>query len=175
MGGPGGGADKVGGWSGRPLSVLQDLHRGVAAVRAGHKAVICPEEHLCLDHRRAAQGEPVPVGYVRTLADVYRFEPVPAGLTEEQGGRVAGAQGNAWSEAMDTPQRLDYQVFPRLAAVAELTWSDLPAPGRAGRGGVRGAHGRTPCPLDALGVDHRPSGGPLPWQRRPGVSGRPTG
>ncbi|GAB1331526.1 hypothetical protein ACE1SV_58650 [Streptomyces sennicomposti] len=60
----------------------------------------------------------MPIGYVRTLADVYRFESVPAGLTEEQGGRVADAQGNAWSEATDAPQRLDYQVFPRLAAMA---------------------------------------------------------
>ncbi|GAA3061089.1 hypothetical protein GCM10020000_50260 [Streptomyces olivoverticillatus] len=27
--------------------------------------------------------------------------------------------------------------------------------------------------LDALGVDYRPPGGPHPWQRRPGVLGRP--
>ncbi|GFH75444.1 hypothetical protein Sgou_01140 [Streptomyces gougerotii] len=27
--------------------------------------------------------------------------------------------------------------------------------------------------LDALGVAYRPAGGPHPWQRRPGVLGRP--
>jgi hexosaminidase len=146
---------------------------GVAAVRAGHTAVMCPEEHLYLDHRQAAEGEPVPIGYVRTLADVYRFEPVPAGLTEEQAGRVAGAQGNAWSEAMETPQRLDYQVFPRLAALAEVTWSDLPAPDERDVAGFEARMAGHRARLDALGVDHRPPGGPLPWQRRPGVPGRP--
>ncbi len=28
--------------------------------------------------------------------------------------------------------------------------------------------------LDALGVAYRPPGGPRPWQRRPGVLGRPV-
>jgi hexosaminidase len=146
---------------------------GVAAVRAGHTAVMCPEEHLYLDHRQAAEGEPVPIGYVRTLADVYRFEPVPAGLTEEEAGRVAGAQGNAWSEALETPQRLDYQVFPRLAALAEVTWSDLPAPAERDVAEFEARMAGHRARLDALGVDHRRPGGPLPWQRRPGVPGRP--
>ncbi|MGQ4511238.1 family 20 glycosylhydrolase [Streptomyces sp. DW26H14] len=148
---------------------------GIAAARAGHAAVMCPEEHLYLDHRQAAEGEPVPIGYVRTLADVYRFEPVPAELTGEDARRVAGAQGNAWTEAMDSQQRLDYQVFPRLAALAEVTWSHLPAPAERDLAGFEERMAVHYARLDALGVDYRRPEGPLPWQRRPGIPGRLMG
>lgn len=56
-----------------------------------------------------------------------------------------------------------------------MTWSDLPAPAERDMAEFEARMGRTPCPLDALGVDHRPSGGPLPWRRRPGVPGLPVG
>ncbi|MEU8652500.1 beta-N-acetylhexosaminidase [Streptomyces sp. NPDC048737] len=146
---------------------------GIAAVRSGHSAVMCPEEHLYLDHRQAPEGEPVPVGYVCTLTDVYLFEPVPRELTAEEADLIAGAQANAWSETMETPQRLDYQVFPRLAALAEVTWSHLPAPHERDTAGFLARMRTHYARLDALGVDYRAPDGPRPWQRRPGVQGRP--
>jgi hexosaminidase len=110
---------------------------------------------------------------VRTLEDVYRFEPVPAELTEEQAAHVIGTQANAWTEVMDSPRVVDYMVFPRLAAVAEVAWSRLPAPAERDwpdfERRMRAHYAR----LDALGVEYRPPAGPLPWQRRPGVVGRP--
>ncbi|MEU7136892.1 beta-N-acetylhexosaminidase [Streptomyces sp. NPDC046261] len=147
---------------------------GIAAARAGHDVVMCPEQHVYLDHRQAAgDDEPVPIGYVRTLEDVYRFEPVPAELTDAEAARVLGAQANLWTEVTETQQRVDYQAFPRLAAFAETVWSTLPAPGARDYADFErrmAAHYRR---LDALGVDYRPPGGPRPWQRRPGVLGRP--
>lgn len=147
---------------------------GIAAAKAGHDVVMCPEQQVYLDHRQhASPDEPVPIGYVRTLEDVYRFEPVPPELTREQAARVLGTQANAWTEAMDSQQRLDYQVFPRLAALAEVAWSRLPAP--PARDYQDFTHRMTDhyARLDALGVGYRPPGGPLPWQQRPGILGRP--
>jgi hexosaminidase len=115
----------------------------------------------------------VPIAYVRTLEDVYRFEPVPQELTREESARVLGTQANVWTEVMEDQGRVDYQVFPRLAALAEVAWSDLPAPADRDYAGFErrmAAHYRR---LDALGVAYRPPTGPLPWQRRPGVLGRP--
>ncbi|GGJ18207.1 beta-N-acetylhexosaminidase [Streptomyces brasiliensis] len=147
---------------------------GIAAARAGHDVVMCPEQHVYLDHRQAAgEDEPVPIGFVRTLEDVYRFEPVPRELDEEQARHVLGTQANVWTEVMEDHARVDYQTFPRLAAFAEVAWSRLPAPeGRdfAGFEQRMAAHYRR---LDALGVAYRPPTGPRPWQRRPGVLGRP--
>ncbi|MEU4210371.1 beta-N-acetylhexosaminidase [Streptomyces sp. NPDC026206] len=147
---------------------------GIAAARAGHDVVMCPQEHVYLDHRQAAgDDEPVPIGYVRTLEDVYRFEPVPAALTEAEAAHVLGAQANLWSEVTETQQRVDYQAFPRLAAFAETVWSTLPAPGQRDYADFERRMAAHYARLDALGVDYRPPGGPRPWQRRPGVLGRP--
>jgi hexosaminidase len=148
---------------------------GIAAARAGHDVVMCPEQYVYLDHRQdAGPGEPVPIGYVRTLEDVYRFEPVPAALDAAAARHVLGTQANMWTETTEDTARVDYQVFPRLAALAEVAWSDLPAPGERDLADFErrmAAHYRR---LDALGVAYRPPSGPLPWQRRPGVPVRPA-
>ncbi|KIZ18710.1 beta-N-acetylhexosaminidase [Streptomyces natalensis] len=159
---------------GAAVSSWRGYAGGIAAARAGHDVVMCPEQHVYLDHRQhAAPDEPVPIGFVRTLEDVYRFEPVPPELTEEQAAHVLGTQANVWTEVMDSQQRLDYQVFPRLAAFAEVAWSRLPAPADRDAADFDRRMSAHYARLDALGVDYRPPGGPHPWQRRPGVLGRP--
>ncbi|MFD3547424.1 beta-N-acetylhexosaminidase [Streptomyces sp. NPDC058655] len=159
---------------GAAVSSWRGYAGGIAAAEAGHDVVMCPEQQVYLDHRQAdGADEPVPIGYVRTLEDVYRFEPVPPQLSPEAAAHVLGAQANVWTEVMDSQERLDYQVFPRLAAFAEVVWSRQPAPADRDFAGFEermAAHYRR---LDALGVAYRPPGGPLPWQRRPGLLGRP--
>ncbi|MEU0739964.1 beta-N-acetylhexosaminidase [Streptomyces sp. NPDC006134] len=159
---------------GAAVSSWRGYGGGIAAARAGHDVVMCPEQHVYLDHRQdAGPDEPVPIGYVRTLEDVYRFEPVPPQLTQDEARHVLGTQANVWTEVMEDQRRVDYQMFPRLAAFAEVAWSDLPAPRQRDFTGFErrmAAHYRR---LDALGVAYRPPTGPRPWQRRPGVPGRP--
>ncbi|QCD56207.1 beta-N-acetylhexosaminidase [Streptomyces hawaiiensis] len=159
---------------GAAVSSWRGYAGGIAAARAGHDVVMCPEQHVYLDHRQdPGPEEPVPIGWVRTLEDVYRFEPVPPELTPEEARHVLGTQANLWTEVMEDHARVDYQAFPRLAAFAEVAWSALPAPAERDFAGFQRrmtAHYRR---LDALGVAYRPPTGPLPWQRRPGVLGRP--
>ncbi|KOT36170.1 beta-N-acetylhexosaminidase [Streptomyces caelestis] len=159
---------------GAAVSSWRGYSGGVAAARAGHDVVMCPQQYVYLDYRQdAGPDEPVPIGYVRTLEDVYRFEPVPSELTGEEAARVLGTQANVWTEVMEDQGRVDYQTYPRLAALAEVAWSDLPAPADRDFAGFERrmtAHYRR---LDALGVAYRPPTGPLPWQKRPGVLGRP--
>jgi hexosaminidase len=135
---------------------------------------MCPEQQVYLDHRQdGGPDEPVPIGWVRTLEDVFRFEPVPPELTPDEARHVLGTQANVWTEAMEDTARVDYQTFPRLAAFAEVAWSWLPAPAERDFADFErrmAAHYRR---LDALGVGYRPPSGPRPWQRRPGVLGRP--
>jgi hexosaminidase len=171
--------DEVGG-SRLPTDVAINSWRGyrggIDALRDGHDVVVCPEHEVYLDHR-AAPGldEPAPVGTVHTLADVYRFEPmidqVAEAAAEPGAGTVLGAQAQLWSEQLDSPRRVDYAAFPRLAAFAEVVWSprearDWPDFDRR----LRTAH---LARLDAAGVEYRPLDGPHPWQRRPGVPGWP--
>lgn len=145
---------------------------GVAAARAGFDVVMCPEQHVYLDHRQSADpDEPIPVGGVHTLDDVYRYEPIPAGLSGAAAEHVLGAQAQLWTEHLDSGRRLDYAAFPRLAAFAEIVWSPVDRRDLADfRRRLNGAH---LARLDALGVEYRPLTGPHPWQLRPGIPGRP--
>ncbi|MFF8934193.1 beta-N-acetylhexosaminidase [Streptomyces paradoxus] len=159
---------------GAAVSSWRGYAGGIAAARAGHDVVMCPEQQVYLDHRQdPGPDEPVPIGWVRTLEDVYRFEPVPPELTPEEARHVLGTQANLWTEVMEDHARVDYQAFPRLVAFAEVAWSALPTPAERDFAGFErrmAAHYRR---LDALGVAYRPPTGPLPWQQRPGVPGRP--
>ncbi|WP_426569407.1 beta-N-acetylhexosaminidase [Streptomyces canus] len=160
---------------GAAVSSWRGYAGGIAAARAGHDVVMCPEQQVYLDHRQdGGPDEPVPIGYVRTLEDVYRFEPVPPELTPGEAARVLGTQANVWTEVMEDQARVDYQTFPRLAAFAEVAWSALPAPQERDFADferrMEAHYGR----LDALGVAYRPPRGPRPWQQRPGVLGRPV-
>lgn len=143
----------------------------ITAARRGHDVVACPDDQVYLDYRQSdLADEPIPVAVVLTVEDVYNFEPVPAELTEEEAKHVIGGQGNIWTEHMDSPRTIDYLVFPRLSALAEAVWSK----------GARDYAEFAPRleahleRLDAVGVEYRRATGPLPWQKRPGIDGRPS-
>jgi hexosaminidase len=140
--------------------------RAARAARAGHDVVSCPDTSVYLDYRQSTDpGEPTPTGTVLTVDDVYAFEPVPPGLTPDEAARVIGAQANVWTEHMESARRVDYMVFPRLCAFAEVVWGRSP-----GFGERLAAH---LARLDALGVNYRPPTGPRPWDARPDAPGRP--
>ena len=74
-----------------------------------------------------------------------------------------------WTEHLDTRERLDYAVFPRLGAFAEVAWNGGPLD-------WDDFASRLPAYLawlEAEGVDFRPLDGPRPDQQRPGVPGAP--
>ncbi|WP_418277507.1 family 20 glycosylhydrolase [Isoptericola jiangsuensis] len=154
------------------------------ALAAGHDVVMAPEQHTYLDHR-AGDGpdEPIPVGFLRTVADVHGFEPLPAAFRAARpdvaaaAGRVLGGQAQVWTEHLDSVRRVDYATYPRLAAFAEAVWGTGRGPDGTRRAGTQEFLERLEqhhLPrLDAYGVEYRPLDGPHPWQRRPGVAGHP--
>nr|BFF01443.1 hypothetical protein GCM10020241_31180 [Streptoalloteichus tenebrarius] len=145
---------------------------GAMAAAEGYDVVMCPEQHVYLDHRQSEHpDEPVPVGFLSTLQDFYRYDPLPAGLDAATAHRVLGSQAQVWTEHLDSPRRVDYAAFPRLVAFAEVVWSPREARDLADFERRLAEH-HLPR-LDALGVEYRPLTGPLPWQTRPGVPGRP--
>ncbi|TJZ60045.1 glycoside hydrolase family 20 [Sphingobacterium olei] len=56
------------------------------------------------------------------LSKVYEFEPVPNSLAGLP-GKVLGVSCQLWSEFVATEERLEYLLFPRLAATAEVGWT----------------------------------------------------
>ncbi|MEG8038422.1 family 20 glycosylhydrolase [Sphingomonas sp. LR60] len=96
----------------------------VAAANLGHDVVLSPGTPLYLDRVQSRLDTEVPgQNVVSSLADVYAYDPMPAGIPADRAHHVLGAQGNAWSEYMVTPAEVEFHLFPRAAAIAEITWS----------------------------------------------------
>lgn len=100
---------------------------GEAALKAaseGHEFVLTPSEHLYLIRYQGPQWfEPLTYFGNSTLKDVYHYEPVRDAWPEEYRSLLMGVQGSMWTEFCDSPDDVTYQIFPRLAAVAEVAWS----------------------------------------------------
>jgi len=97
---------------------------GVEAAKSGHEVIMTPTDNCYLDYYQAlGKDEPLAIGGYLPLEKVYAYEPVPAELTEKEAKFVLGAQGNVWTEYMKTPEQVEYMVFPRALALAEVVWS----------------------------------------------------
>ena len=154
---------------GATVASWRGMTGAIAAARAGHDVVACPDDQVYLDYRQSDRSdEPIPVGTVLTIADVYRFNPVPIELTQDEAQHVLGGQANIWTEHMDSPRTVDYFAFPRLCALAEALWLE----GERDYDEFAGRLDQHLARLDAIGVEYRRSSGPLPWQQRPGITGR---
>jgi len=59
------------------------------------------------------------------LTNVYAYEPIPASLPAAYTNFILGCEGPAWSEHIPSLQNLQFRVFPRLCAIAEVDWTPV--------------------------------------------------
>jgi hexosaminidase len=93
---------------------------GIRAAKDGHKVVMSPYNHAYYD---LYQGDPLaepPTYEMVRLRDSYKFEPVPEGVDPSM---ILGGQGNVWTEQLQNMRAVEYMVWPRALAVAEVVWS----------------------------------------------------
>jgi hexosaminidase len=96
---------------------------GITAAKQFHSVIMTPGSHCYFDHSQTKNEDSVTIGSYLPLEKVYGYEPVPKQLTEEEAIYVLGAQGNVWTEYITNPAKLEYMVFPRMGALAEVLWS----------------------------------------------------
>ena len=98
---------------------------GIAAVKAGHPAIMAPNNFLYFNRAQAAgPGQPpAPRRVSITLKSVYNYDPVPAGLTPAQENLILGAEACMWTERLNRADWLETMTYPRLCALAEVAWS----------------------------------------------------
>lgn len=97
---------------------------GIAAVTSGHRAVMTPGAYCYLDsYQDAPYSQPEAIGGYLPLKKVYSYDPVSVSLTTEQAKLVYGVQGNLWVEYIPTPEQVEYMMYPRILALAEVAWS----------------------------------------------------
>jgi hexosaminidase len=98
---------------------------GVAAAQAGHDVVMTPTSNTYFDYYQSQNtaSEPLAIGGFLPLDTVYAYEPIPPALDSVQARHVLGTQGQIWTEYQRTPKNVEYMVFPRLIALAEVAWT----------------------------------------------------
>jgi hexosaminidase len=140
-----------------------------AAAEAGHDVIAAPVLPTYFDYAQdSGEAEPLAIGGPVRLVDVAAFEPVPDDWPQATRDRLIGTQFQVWTEYIPDGRALEYMIFPRACALAEVAWS--------GRGSALAAdsldrpalltriaaHLRR---LDAAGLEYRPLSGPQPWQQ----------
>ena len=115
-----------------PASGTQDgTQTGTEAVAKGMQVVMSPANHAYLDQKYVsgkAGNVPPTLGQNWACArgcDVdqfYNWDPgsYVTGVTDQN---VIGVEGAMWSETVVNMSQVDYMVFPRLPALAEVAWS----------------------------------------------------
>ena len=97
---------------------------GIESAKAGHDVIMCPTSHCYFDYYQAnPETSPEAFGGYTTLKKVYSFDPVPPELSNEEAKFILGGQGNLWTEYVQTPERAQYRVLPRMSALSEVLWS----------------------------------------------------
>lgn len=95
------------------------------SVRSGYRTVMQVAEYCYVDMKQS----PLERGHnwagIVTLEKLYSFDPLDKfNFTDEEKENVAGIQGGFWSELGNRPYRfVEYQNYPRTAAIAEIGWS----------------------------------------------------
>ncbi|HZV70954.1 MAG TPA: beta-N-acetylhexosaminidase [Saprospiraceae bacterium] len=97
---------------------------GIEAAKAGHNVVMTPGDYCYFDHYQGDRAtEPLAIGGFTSVEKVYSFDPVPAELSETEAKHILGAQGNVWTEYIDTPEKAEYMAYPRAVALSEVLWT----------------------------------------------------
>ena len=98
---------------------------GIKAARMGHDVVMTPGNYMYLDFYQAdPKTQPYAIGGYTPIKKVYSYDPIPAdSLTEEEQRHILGVQANTWTEYIQTADHLEYMMFPRALAVAEIGWT----------------------------------------------------
>ena len=112
----------------KPIVMCWHNNNNVAA-DLGLKSITCPHDYTYLDmmqieKEKALIDEPYRGGWnddkVTTVQKTYSLDPNYKTQGREQ--FVHGVQANMWTETTNDAEELEYQVFPRLIATAEVGW-----------------------------------------------------
>lgn len=96
---------------------------GITAASMGHDVIMSPGDYCYFDSSQDAPfSQPKSFSGYRPLEQVYSFEPTD-GIAEEYVVHLLGLQANLWSEFVPTGEYMEYLLYPRAFAIAEIGWS----------------------------------------------------
>ncbi|MEG2946037.1 MAG: family 20 glycosylhydrolase [Bacteroidales bacterium] len=97
---------------------------GYKAAERGHQFVMTPSNTLYLDYYQGPQWFE-PRGYFgnNTMKKIYDYEPILPNWDPAVAENLMGVQASMWCEFMNSPELVEYMVFPRVAALADIAWA----------------------------------------------------
>lgn len=98
---------------------------GRAAAASGHQAVMCPHERCYLDYTQCLADDPAVYPWFTCplpLEKVYTYDPLE-GIPESQHELILGGQCCNWTEYTCNETELQWKMWPRACAAAEVFWS----------------------------------------------------
>ncbi|MGD1103824.1 MAG: beta-N-acetylhexosaminidase [Terriglobia bacterium] len=89
---------------------------GVAAAQMGHDVVMTPNPYTYFDYTY----------HTTPLEKVYSYDPAATEFTPALAQHILGVQASMWTHIAVTEEAIDYQLYPRLLALAEVAWTPQP-------------------------------------------------
>ncbi len=106
------------------VMVWRSRSKWMRAADAGHKIIMTPSTMNYLNRQqRADEPRLAHRGRPLTLEIVYNQDPVPDTLSIAQQQCIIGGQACMWTEYFHTPEDVEYAIFPRMSAAAEVFWT----------------------------------------------------
>lgn len=92
----------------------------------GFKTIVCPRVPFYFDfiQDEAHQSGRKWAGEYSTLERIYNFNISKLINNKENEKNIIGFQGNLWTETITSDKRLEFMIFPRIAALAETAWTE---------------------------------------------------
>jgi len=84
------------------------------AVNNGNEVIMTPTNPMYFDY----------VNSNSSLYNVYNMDVIYPEIPEDKKHLIQGAQANLWAEYIPTEQQADFQMYPRMIALAERVWTN---------------------------------------------------
>ncbi|MBR5203859.1 MAG: family 20 glycosylhydrolase [Bacteroidaceae bacterium] len=100
-------------------------HGAVKAGKQGHDFIMAPTGTMYLNRYQGPQWQEPVLAFNggNTLKNIYLYEPIERYWTMSMRSHLLGIQAALWTEFCESPDDVDYLLYPRLGAVAEALWS----------------------------------------------------
>ena len=112
----------------------RNVESGAKAAAKGHDVIMSPTSNMYFDYcqdGKNSKHEPTQCAGDLPVEKVYEFVPTPDTLSAEAKEHFLGVQANLWTEYIPNVQVAEYQMMPRMAALADINWTngkkDFPA------------------------------------------------
>ncbi len=108
-------------WRGEYPEVLYSV------AEQGYDIILSPVDYVYLDYpsdleEGGANWEGLHNG-ANSLEAIYHWKPIPENFNQTMSAHIIGIEAGIWTEFISDEKRLEYMIYPRLAAVAEKAWT----------------------------------------------------